>query len=493
MSKRPFVPSFLQHFDDTLLRNKPTTWSARTHLVLWFALLFAIALAGCCYLAFYDPREDYSIEGWITFVALVAFVGFVFWVIFLLRFNVFKRYGNWLPWDGLKTFILYLISIGSMVAVCFIPSAIQTLRANQKYKIQELVADVNEMNTSIYQLEYDILPKQWKRDSCWVRQSGQLATYSVQGDEIRDSFLAAELKNTHYSFRYMIDSSLLKEMILNRDSVTKINDSLHVFYDCPKYVFVNTEYGSNYDINGFLSSNDIYRTVRPSIYVNKIKLEKRMKELNKKYALDSQFNVYEALHYPYSHIVKTYNISPVDKNISLIIYKMNIWNIFWPIYLRVFYYATIILTLLMFVFRHSTLKTFLLSLLSILVLSIFSGLFITLSSGKDLTVSIMMIVYYLVFLLIGLATFSARTRKLTNGISLNLFVLMTPFVPSIVLGMVSAIDAYQQPYELYHRTKHMDFSVYLPFMEIGGLILFLALLEPVFRKLYRKWYAAAEV
>src|SRR5258705_11908500 len=124
MNKRPLVPFFLQKLDDKLLRNNPNAWSARTHLVLWFSALFAIVLSVFCYMVFFDAKQYSSLSGWVTFVSLLAFVGFVFWIIFLLRFNVFKRYGNWFAGDGVKSFLLYFVSIGAMVEVCFIPSAL---------------------------------------------------------------------------------------------------------------------------------------------------------------------------------------------------------------------------------------------------------------------------------------------------------------------------------------------------------------------------------
>src|SRR5882757_3315149 len=104
MNKRPLVPSFLQKIDEQLLRDKPNAWSARTHLVIWFSFLFAVALSLFCYLAFFDARQYFNTGSWATFIGLIAFIGFVFWLIFLLRFNVFKRYGNWFAWDGMKSF-----------------------------------------------------------------------------------------------------------------------------------------------------------------------------------------------------------------------------------------------------------------------------------------------------------------------------------------------------------------------------------------------------
>ena len=80
-NKRFLVPSFLQKFDDKLLRNKPNTWAARTHFVMWFAILFALTLTTFCYIAFFDAKQYNTIESWTTFVALIAFIGLVFWLI----------------------------------------------------------------------------------------------------------------------------------------------------------------------------------------------------------------------------------------------------------------------------------------------------------------------------------------------------------------------------------------------------------------------------
>ena len=168
MSKRPFVPSFLQKVDDKLLRNKPGTWAARTHLVLYFSAVFALLLVVFCYVVFFDAKQYSNIGSWNTIVGLIAFVGFVFWLIYLLRFNVFKSYGNWSAMDGLKDFALYFTSIALMVAVCFIPSAVETWRANQQFGNEEIVKDINELNVNSCRLEYNLLPLEWRVDTCQV-------------------------------------------------------------------------------------------------------------------------------------------------------------------------------------------------------------------------------------------------------------------------------------------------------------------------------------
>jgi amino acid transporter len=86
---------------------------------LFFTTVFAAVLALFCYLVFFDARQYSTLPGWVTFTSLIVFIGFVFWLIFLLRFNVFKRFGNWHLLDGLKSFGLYFICLGAMGAVFY--------------------------------------------------------------------------------------------------------------------------------------------------------------------------------------------------------------------------------------------------------------------------------------------------------------------------------------------------------------------------------------
>src|SRR5215471_13709932 len=106
---RPLTPRFLKRWDENLLLNRPDTWSSRVHLVVYYCLLFMLVLTGICFIIANDPRDDSNVYIWVVFVSLICFVGFIVWLIYLLRFNVFKRFGNLAPSNGLKTFILYFI------------------------------------------------------------------------------------------------------------------------------------------------------------------------------------------------------------------------------------------------------------------------------------------------------------------------------------------------------------------------------------------------
>jgi hypothetical protein len=48
-NKRFFTPRILNRLDNWLLINKPETWSARTHLVIYYGALFMAVLAAICF------------------------------------------------------------------------------------------------------------------------------------------------------------------------------------------------------------------------------------------------------------------------------------------------------------------------------------------------------------------------------------------------------------------------------------------------------------
>src|SRR5688572_357477 len=143
-TRRPLTPRFLHRLDRYLLLNKPEIWSTRTHLVLYYSILFVALLAGLAFLAPDDPRKDSSWESWMVLVSLLSFIALVVWVIYLLRFNVFKRYGAGRPIERLFVFALYFINIGCFVFFPFVKPLVEMVRANTAYSNSQLVKDVNE-------------------------------------------------------------------------------------------------------------------------------------------------------------------------------------------------------------------------------------------------------------------------------------------------------------------------------------------------------------
>lgn len=502
MSKRPLVPSFLQKLDNKLLRNKPGAWSSRTHLVLYFAVVFALLLSFFCYFVFFDAKQYSSVGSWVTFVALIAFVGFVFWLIFLLRFNVFKRYGNWSGTDGLRDFCLYFISIGAMVAVCFIPAAIESWRANQQFGNEEIVKDINELNINASRLEYGLLPLQWKVDTCRVVETGN--TIASPGNDVTvDTVISVVTEPAppiDFNYQHIIDTAELRRRLITTDSVLKMNDSLYVFFECPDYRFVSSYSADDYSAVKLMSPAAIYNAcIKNYQKPDRSNLLKRMEELKKKYAISHPYYESED-YYPDNEntsydvkIRKKYSLNKIKNGIDNIVRKKYAWKEDWPIFLRIFYYTTLLLTLLVFIFRHTTVKTFFLSLLTGVLLVIISGLILVFNYNEDETILLsFMILYYVIFAILALSIFKINTRKAIQGISLNLFLLMTPFVPLIFVALTWA-RRYRYAYNINEeRVSAETMAVYTLIAEIAGSVILLILIQPLFKKLYRKWYSAPE-
>ncbi|MBS1510549.1 MAG: hypothetical protein JST86_06910 [Bacteroidetes bacterium] len=503
-NKRPLVPSFIQHLDDKLLLEKPGVWSSRTHLVAWFVALYAVMLSSFCYLAFFDARQNSNIGGWVTFVILISLIGFICWLIYLLRFNVFKRYGNWLPWDGLKMFILYFLSIGMIVGVCFLPVGIQTLRANQQFGNEEIAKDINKMNTIICQLEYNQLPKAWKPDTAElvkpVKRKNINDAPTNDTTVITDTVAVAETYRERYR---TVDSTDLKNSLLSADSMVKISDSLYVFYKSPVYMFAYTYDADEFTHTKLMRSAELYRkVVRPHHAADQAALQQEMAKLSEKYSDRSGDNYYSSGYGLVDDDGRTedyklkiydkYHLDFINSGLRNAVQKKYEWRNNWSTYLRVFYYFTIVFTLLVFIFRHTTVRTFFFTLLAAVILAIFTGLITVVSYGDETTVFSFIVVYYIAFLALALSVKSNQKRTAVQGIGLNLFVFCTPFMPLVFVAIDEAMrrHAYDNPYQ--ERYDYQQQALYYLVAEFAGGIILLVLIEPVFRRLYRKWYAAPE-
>ncbi len=496
------LPSFLQKIDDKLLRNKPGVWAARTHMVLYFTMAFALILSALCYFVFFDAKQYSHVGAWNTFVVMITIVGFVFWMIFLMRFNVFKRFGNWSAADGLRDFVLYFSSIGLMVAVCFVPSAIETLRANQQFGNEEVVNDVNELNINACKLDYNILPLVWEPDTCRVVDTLPVVVYSdsgvqyesVDGEVTTDVAMPMPVNKIN-----TIDTAGLRNKLNNADSVLKLNDSTYVFYECPKYMFVGSYFSDRYSKEKVMSSADIYNSVLKNYQKpDRAALLKRMLELRNKYGVDdrnyygnyydnNQDTNYEA------RIKRKYDFGRISNGVNNIVQKKYEWTENWPIYLRIFYYATLLITLLVFIFRHTTAKTFFLSVLTAVLLTILTGLIMVLSYGqKDISLLSFIIVYYAVFLILAVSVFKTNVRTAVQGIGLNLFLFMTPFIPLVIVSLYLEIQQRNLFNDPEMDRSYYDSNLYYLTAEIAGSVILFILLQPLFKKLYRKWFAAPE-
>ena len=146
MPKRPLAPRFINQLDDYLLINRPDTWSSRVHLVVYYTLIYSIALGLICAIMPNDPLRDSNIEFWIMAQSVMVVVAVVLWIVYLVRFNTFKSYGTVYPGDRVKTYAFYFISLLLMAGTVWIPPVAETYRTRIQYAPSEVVEDMNTMN-----------------------------------------------------------------------------------------------------------------------------------------------------------------------------------------------------------------------------------------------------------------------------------------------------------------------------------------------------------
>jgi hypothetical protein len=488
------MPGFLKKAEQKLLLNKPGIWSARTHLVLYYGVLFMLLLAVLCFLEPSDLRDYSTTEYWVGFVIIISIIGLTAWLIYLLRFNVFKKYGIIHPLHILITFLLYFISTGTIVLFTYVHPVVESIRANIAFGDDEIVQDINAMNLKIGQIEYNLFQTPWEYDSIALVKDGQ-HTGRIPG-QVYDPTTGSFKRRSAFDF-IRLDSTEFYARLSTADSTIKINDTLYLLYGTPSYNFVNSYRADKYAKEKLLSPFEIYHTVlrRPPPPNELATIKKELGLLLQKYRRPEPYS--RSLEIddndgPFEIVHKKYQLGNINNSIGDVISKKYRWTMeYLPRYVRLFYYFTLTITLLIFIFRHSTVRTFFLSLLSGVLLAIFTAFVLSFLHAKDTTNFALMIIYPILFFIGSLLVWSNRKRKLITGILINLFVFYVPAFPLLIVGWYDALKR-----EQYDRIgEQVDLSYidqYYFYAEIGGALLLLVLLASYIGKVYRRWYALPE-
>ncbi len=501
--KRPIAPGFINKLDEHLLLNKPDTWSARAHLVVYYGLLFAITLFVIGFIVPNEPRNRSNIETWVVLVSIISFISFIIWLIYLLRFNVFKRFGVVTPGDRIKAFFLYFLSVGVMVSWPFIPTITETVRANQAYGNDELVTDANNINIKILQLERDSIPLRWRNDTFVV--TNKLPEYRMENERTASAAQAAidavdDGSNAYERSKTLIDTVEFRAKLLATDSVRQLNDSTYVFYNCPPYQFVHLYNADEGSAKKLLSSVQLYERVLK--YYRKPDMQNESKELRNllnKYVLPSDrgyfYDGYEE-NDP-KKALKKYQLGLVNNSLSDIAIKKYRWEkAEWPDYFRIFFYTSFVISLLVFIFRHTTVRTYFLTLLVGVLLLIVTTAVTALFDARIIAIEGILLLYYLLFFLLAIFGVRNKVRSAVSGIALNFLVASTAFIPLMATALYYSIVHEQYirsgDYDELYEKRFVLEKVHYLYAEIIGFIVFFFLIEFFFKQLYRRWYSQPE-
>jgi MFS family permease len=501
-SKR--ATSVFKRIDQYLLKNNPVSWSTRIHSAVMFGLGFALLLAVISFIAPNDPRNRSIVHYWITLISILSLLAFIFWMIYLLRFNVFKRFGTWKATDTVKTFLFYFIIITIILSWPFIPPVIESVRANAAYSSRELIEDINAMNIKICQLEQDSISKKFQKDTFQVDNS--VKVMEARRPSYNDNNDSPD--SDHY---YLVDTTQLRQKIEDADSVKMLTDSIYVIYTCPNYQFVYDYMSWNFDDEEneerlqLMSSMDLYRQIlQNKQVVDKEKVRSELGQLFAKYSsyhhpgklsADRETHKYSGESYYLTRIRDLYDLDLVNGQIDHITDKKFRWEggaiqISW----RIVYYFSLCLAMLVLIYRHTTRRTFFLSLLAAGVLTILTGIFIAMAPYNDDSFFLWTICYFILFMILSVLIFNSRYRNVVSGIALNLLVFMTPFMPLIITSYY--YDSLRERYShyLYKEYEHLfkNEGLHMFLSEIGGGVLLLLLLATVYQMAYKKWFALPE-
>jgi hypothetical protein len=437
---------------------------------------------------------------WILFTVVISILALVFWLIYLLRFNVFKRYGLITPIGRLKVFLLYFVSVSAIVLFSYVEPYVETIRANNNFGNDEIVNDINTINLNICQLEYDSLTHDWRRDTTVVVKK----RHSSSDGEVVMADTAATVNSSTTTDTVVlqphppypiIDTAELHSKQAKGDSLIKLTDSLYIILTCPDYIFL-TEYDVDKFSNAKLfSSADIYKKILQHYRTpDKTFVTTQLMRLITKYS-NPNWHTYN---YDYENpsyqqrVEKRYSLNPAENGIKNITERKYRWKepqTGWII--RLFFYFTFVITLLIFIFRHTTTKTFFLSLLAAVLISILTSLFMAFASFSETGFLGIIIFYFFVFLAVSLVSLSGRVRSVVAGICINLFTLLAGFIPLVVVGLYYVEDYYDRYNNYQVRTDKYYEIKQIAFLcaEIAGPVLLLILIPTLIQKLYRNWYA----
>lgn len=502
-TKRPLAPGFLNQLDQRLLLHQPEAWSSRTHLVVYYGLLIILGIAAISFIVPDDPRSASPAGYWIGFVSILSILGLVTWLIYLLRFNVFKRYGSIGKWSGLTVFLHYFIAVGIFVLFPFTEPLVESIRANNAYTSEELATDINQYNTLLAQLEYDSLDHTWNADTFRVRKNAGGTTVQQQVVISEQEEIAMDtIALTPIPAMTIIDSASLADKLAFSDSTVKLDDSTYILYETPDYSFLSNYHLDGHSTIAVLRDIDIYRNT-----IQKFKRPDRPATLKEIRSIITKYEIPPgetgSYYYGYSEYApesviarirqrhKTNELSTSINNITERKYRWDEENLY--VYLRIFYYVTLGITLLVFLFRHSTRQSFFLSLLSALILTILTALFAAFTRQEEIGIMSIMLLYFISFFIVSFTSWNSKRRSIVTGISLNLWVYMLPFIPLIGYALYTRILIENaQSTGNWDTYRSIGFADYVAYAEIAGAVLLLVMLLLYIRRAYRQWYALPE-
>jgi hypothetical protein len=278
-----------------------------------------------------------------------------------------------------------------------------------------------------------------------------------------------------------------------------------------RYTVSNLQFIYDYDIHKhsevkILSNFDIYNAVYGnSVPLDKAQLERDYNAIADKYRTpgytDADYWMYSN-GTPQDIALGKYGVNEINYAIGNVggrLYRFEEMEL--GIILRIIFYVSLFIALLIYAFRHSTIRTFFLTILFAIILAILSGIIMAIMRFEEWGAMVAVVVYYIFFFVFAIATVRQKVRSVFAGIALNMAFILTPFIPVLIVGTYYIYEARNYMYDdLIYMTNQSvgqvpepsNQGLYTVLAEVFGFVILLILVETVFKWMYRSWYAAPE-
>jgi hypothetical protein len=497
LAKRFLAPGILNYFDNKLLKKFPDIWSARTHLVFYYGLLVYIGLFILSLVVPDDARTNSPVYYWSTSSGLLTSIGFIVWLIYLFRFNVFKRFGKLAAGDRLRTYLAYFFSTLFLIGIIFVPFVSEKIKADCAFTDDEIVNDVNNMNRYIGQLESSKFLFQIRSDTIAVVPTRDDA--ENKNNEIRRNSSYGSSRLEEFSYVCADD---LPSTLLQTDSFRMIQNNEYVRVNFTSLRFLSSSNAEDYGNLKELSTLQLYYIV----YRNPKTITDQVAQLRSHDLYEKYYHVKNTYSSNYDDQVNPDYVTENDIRRKYDLETMG--NAIYHIYDRkhrfrnddieiditISCYFALILSLLVFAFRHCTIRTFFFSLLAGVVLSILTGLMVSIFRLEFFGFLVLLLIYYCIFTIMSATIFLSKKRSLFKGIALNFSLWLTYFVPVIIVKAY-----YEWLRKFYNYYTDRDYYQYfakqnfhLMIAEFLGVGILLAMIAFVYSRWYRTWYSQPE-
>lgn len=524
------------------LKCFPDYFSFRWPWVLFFGIAVHILIAVVSVLSGWDVRYRSQYEIWSSFIFIVAILALVFYLIYILRFNIFKRFGKLSSWHFSGGFLMYFLSMAMVISWFFTPAMVDTIMTRSRYKAEIVAQDINKINSLVTQIEYDSIPHYWTRDIVNLHKTNDenYAYYNGYEDRIAGAKLYQEIAinedaNMYSEARY--DESSLNGSLYQDDarrifyigdienldstrffseqmddSIVKINDTSFYRFKCPNYHFVDAP-------EDFFDFSEIKELSNKEIFLRHIATKKVNDVANVKKELETIIAKYKRVIVPNSYeyytkadmekqyrlvnyfqsISDDYNLGNVSSSLGNICEKYYQWQKdLSSMFCYLVYYFGLILALGLFIFRHNHIREFFTTILFGTLLTIATTIFFVVFGIRDgQAILVILLIYFSIFIVITLINFKSKIYSKMGVLSQNISLLILPFVPLMITGIYYAqkAKAFRIKYngsDIYSTLYEKEFAfedTAILLSQFAGALLLLIAIHFLYAKFYRRTFA----